>query len=120
MLIGLAFDDRKKNFADRFKNRGKRPAPSPEPTSDIATPEDEQSPQKKPRISADTKEPEGDRSAQAEYQRAVGSYTPSLKDSGTGVSMLITLAFVVSFSLLAILSIQIRFMFPTGRLICNP
>ncbi|CAA7262840.1 unnamed protein product [Cyclocybe aegerita] len=101
--------ERKKNFADRFKNRGKRPAPSSDPASDITAPEDEQSPQKKPRISVDTQELEEGRSAQgtwhdsdlskkphsthlvlpAEYQRAVGSYTPSLKDSGTGVRPLV-------------------------------
>ncbi|PPQ70455.1 hypothetical protein CVT25_005351 [Psilocybe cyanescens] len=86
--------ERKKQFADRFKTRGKRPAPSVSPpsTSDVTTPESDESPRKKLKVEENNKD---DGSAQcsshhlAEYHKAMESYPGSLKDGGNGVRPLI-------------------------------
>ncbi|KAF9483612.1 hypothetical protein BDN70DRAFT_891673 [Pholiota conissans] len=99
--------ERKLNFADRFKQRGKRRLSTPEPLHDsensaqdgIAEPEN--TPQKKRKLSAvvssivvkdvlknaEGKVEDKDTSAQAEYHKAMDSYPNSLKDGGNGLQV---------------------------------
>ncbi|KAF8885673.1 hypothetical protein CPB84DRAFT_122963 [Gymnopilus junonius] len=86
--------ERKKNFADRFKNRRKRPAHPQDPLSNSdVIPEEQENPTKKLKL-VDGKEISANAddkhaSAQAKYHKAVDSYPSSLKDSGTGVRPLV-------------------------------
>ncbi|KIM40996.1 hypothetical protein M413DRAFT_157741 [Hebeloma cylindrosporum] len=83
--------ERKKNFADRFKNRGKRPPPPPPTDSADTTPEIEESPYKKTKVTRNddegAKRKDGT-TAQEKYHKAIESYPTSLKDGGTGVRSL--------------------------------
>ncbi|KDR83078.1 hypothetical protein GALMADRAFT_238889, partial [Galerina marginata CBS 339.88] len=80
--------ERKKNFGNRFRNRGKRPHPPQSPPSNSdTTPETEEAPKKKKKVSDEPAKE--DNSSQAEYHKAMNSYPTSLKDHGTGVRPLV-------------------------------
>ncbi|KAF9533199.1 hypothetical protein CPB83DRAFT_890317 [Crepidotus variabilis] len=89
--------ERKKNFADRFKNRGKRPALDEDVPIDVedggSNTEGDGHKAKKVKLS-DAVHKESEKiqaselasiTAQEDYQRAVSSYNESLKDKGTGI-----------------------------------
>lgn len=69
---------RKKEFAHRFKNRGKRHSPSPDTSDAVTTTDEQENPAKKPK--------RGSTPPLTNYQKEVHSLDSRiLKDTGTGV-----------------------------------
>jgi hypothetical protein len=77
--------ERKRQFANRFKNRGKRTAPTPDPTAN----DNQVHSNKKLKLSDDANYASEPSSPQAKYQKAIGSYSESLKENGTGIRPLV-------------------------------
>ncbi|KIL00197.1 hypothetical protein PAXRUDRAFT_821897 [Paxillus rubicundulus Ve08.2h10] len=71
--------EKKRQFADRFKSRGKRPPPASSPA--VTSPDPQESPAKKVKV---------DDSSLTNYKKEVRDYAGhSLRDTGTGVRPLV-------------------------------